>query len=243
MKITIIGSSHGGPEPNRRCSSIMVEVGKNIYFVDMGTPVNDDLRRRGRPVEDVQGVFVSHMHGDHTNGLFQFVYHLNNRYTAADPVICLPDMAAEEIFDRWFDVTGVGKGKKRQLQYRPVEPGVIYDDGALRVTAIPNRHIAVSYSFLMEAEGKRVLLSGDLKNPKIDFPIEALSAPLDLIVTECAHFSASEYLPLLENPNVRKVCITHYTYGFLPSVLALRQHLEENGTPALLATDGLEIEV
>ena len=241
MKITIIGSSHGGPEPNRRCSSIMVEVGKNIYFVDMGTPVNDDLRRRGRPLEDVQGVLVTHMHGDHTNGLFQFVYHLNNRYIAADPVICLPDLAAEEIFDRWFDVTGVGK--KRQLQYRPVEPGVIYDDGTLRVTAIANQHMAVSYSFLMEAEGKRVLMSGDLKKPTIDFPVAVLSAPVDLVVTECAHFPATEYLPLFEKSDIRKVCITHYTNGFLPSVLALRQNLEEIGMPMLIATDGLEIEV
>ena len=241
MKITIIGSSHGGPEPNRRCSSIMVEVGKSIYFVDMGTPVNDDLRRRGRPVEDVQGVFVTHMHGDHTNGLFQFVYHLNNRYTAADPVICLPDLAAVEIFERWFDVTGVGK--KRQLQYRPVEAGMIYDDGTLRVTAIPNQHMAVSYSYLLEAEGKRVLLTGDLKNPKIDFPVEALSAPLDLVISECGHFSALDYLPLYENPDIRNVCITHYSNTFVETVYGLRRKLTEIGKSMLIATDGLEIEV
>lgn len=241
MKITIIGSSHGGPEPNRRCSSIMVEVGRNIYFVDMGTPVNDDLRRRGRPVEDVRGVFVSHMHGDHTNGLFQFIYHLNNRYTKADPAIYLPDMEAVEVFDHWLHVTTAGK--RRQLRYSPLEAGVIYEDDTLRVTAIANQHMAVSYSYLLEAEGKRVLIAGDLKNPKIDFPVEALSAPVDLVVSECAHFPASDYLPLFEDPHVRKVCITHYTNGFMGTVFALRQKLEEIGTPVLIATDGLEIEV
>ena len=241
MKITIIGSSHGGPEPNRRCSSIMIQTGGTIYFVDMGTPVNDDLRRRGYPVEDVRGVFISHMHGDHTNGLIQFVYHLNNRYTKADPAIYLPDMDAVEVFDRWLQVT-VG-GKRRQLRYRPVEAGVIYDDGTLRVTAIPNQHIAVSYSYLLEAEGKRVLITGDLKNPKIDFPVGALSAPLDLVVSECAHFPAGDYLPLYENIDIRKVCITHYTNRFLETIFTLQRTLEEIGTPMLVATDGLEIDV
>ena len=241
MRITIIGSSHGGPEPNRRCGSVMIEVGGNIYFVDMGTPVNDDLQRRGRPVEDVRGVFVSHMHGDHTNGLVQFIYHLNNRYTKADPAIYLPDMEAVEVFDRWLQVTTVGK--LRQLQYHPIEAGMIYDDGTLQVTAIPNQHIAVSYSFLMEAEGKRVLITGDLKNPKIDFPVEALSAPLDLVVSECAHFPASDYLPLYENPDIRKVCITHYSNTFIETVYALRRKLTEIGKPMLIATDGLEIVV
>ena len=37
MKLTFIGSSHGIPEPHRKCSCLMVEAGKNIYFVDMGT--------------------------------------------------------------------------------------------------------------------------------------------------------------------------------------------------------------
>ena len=47
MKITFLGSSHGVPEAHRKCSCIMIEVGENIYFVDMGTPTIDELRKRG----------------------------------------------------------------------------------------------------------------------------------------------------------------------------------------------------
>ena len=73
MKITFLGSSHGVPEANRKCSCIMIEVGENIYFVDMGTPSIDELRKRGKSVDAVKGVFITHMHGDHTDGLIQFV--------------------------------------------------------------------------------------------------------------------------------------------------------------------------
>ena len=69
MKITIVGSSHGVPEPDRKCSCIKVEIGGNIYFVDMGTPAIDEMRRRGDDVNAVKGVFITHMHGDHIGGL------------------------------------------------------------------------------------------------------------------------------------------------------------------------------
>lgn len=35
MKITFIGSSHGVPEPHRKCSCIMIEIGEQVYFIDM----------------------------------------------------------------------------------------------------------------------------------------------------------------------------------------------------------------
>ena len=53
MKITFLGSSHGVPEPHRRCSSAMIEVGENVYFVDMGVMAICDLVDRGIPVERV----------------------------------------------------------------------------------------------------------------------------------------------------------------------------------------------
>ena len=73
MKITFIGSSHGVPEPNRKCTCIMIEVGANVYFIDMGAPAIDELRTRGISIDAVKGVFITHMHGDHTDGLIQFI--------------------------------------------------------------------------------------------------------------------------------------------------------------------------
>ena len=41
MRIVFFGSSHGVPEPNRKCSSAMVSVGENNYFIDMGVRIED----------------------------------------------------------------------------------------------------------------------------------------------------------------------------------------------------------
>lgn len=239
MKFTIIGSSHGYPEPNRKCTCIMVEIGNSVYFVDMGTSGVDALHTRGRSMEDVKGIFVTHLHGDHTDGLFQFVRLLMSPFKSADPEIWLPRPEAAEVLTAWMGI--VRNGYKKEIRYREVKPGPFYDDGVLRVTAFPTRHCEKSYGYLLEAEGKNVLITGDLKHPGVDFP--PVTQPLDLLICESAHFPATEYLPVFERMDIQKVCVTHYYTPFVPSVLQLLPELEKQGIPAVMATDGLEIRV
>lgn len=241
MKITIIGSSHGVPEANRKCSCILVQTGGNVYLVDMGTSGMDPLRRRGIPVESVKGIFITHMHGDHTNGLVEFVDLITWYFRDADPVICLPDPEAGAVIDKWLEVTH--NGCRKDIRYEKTRPGLVFDDGFLRVTAIPTQHTEASYAYLLEAEGKRTLVTGDLKRPGVDFPVAALEQPTDLVIAEAAHFPAEEYLPIFEKYPIRKFCVTHYSDPFLTGVMALCDTLHGRGIQALRATDDLELTV
>ena len=194
MKITFIGTSHGVPEPNRKCSCIMIETGKNVYFVDMGTSAIEALRTKGISIDAVKGVFITHMHGDHTNALPQFVDLLSWYFTTADPVICLPVPEAANAIQSWVRATL--NEAERIIQYRETTPGVVFDDGVLKATAIPTQHCRKSYAYLIEAEGKSVLFAGDLRRPGIDFPAVDTDNPVDLAICESAHFPAMEYLPV-----------------------------------------------
>ena len=44
MKITMLGTSHGVPEGDRRCACNLVEIEDRRYFVDMGTQAIEDIR-------------------------------------------------------------------------------------------------------------------------------------------------------------------------------------------------------
>lgn len=241
MKITFVGTSHGVPEPNRKCSCIMLETGGNIYFIDMGTNPIDALRTRGISVDRVRGVFVTHMHGDHTNGLLPFVDLLTWFFRSADLVVCLPVPEAGTIIRSWLDMTL--NTTQKEIRYRQTLPGTVFDDGTIRVTAVATQHCEKSFAYLVEAEGKTVLFTGDLKNPGIDFPAPAMERPLDLVVCESAHFQATDYLPVFEKCQIQKVCVTHYSDHFLASVLTLCQTLNDRGIPALRANDDLELTV
>lgn len=235
MKITILGSSHGVPEPNRRCACTMLQVGGNTYFVDMGMPAIDELVRRGIPVDSVRGIFITHMHGDHTDGLIQFVDLITWYYRSADPQICLPGEGMEKALTEWVKAVG---NTPRPLRYSGIREGLIFDDGTVKVTAMPTQHCPGSRALLVEAEGKRILFTGDLAGPGKDFP--AVDGTVELMLCESAHFPATEYIPVLEKWKPEKICVTHYVPRFIPSVLELKDAADR---PLVFASDGLEFEL
>ena len=237
MKITFLGTSHGVPEPHRKCSCIMVEVGENIYFVDMGTPVVDEMRVRGKNMDAVKGVFITHMHGDHTDGLVQFIDLLTWYFKTPDPVVVLPAPEIETAINLWL--TGTQAGREKKIKYQKTEEGVVYDDGALKVTAIATKHCPGSHAYVLEAEGKTVLCTGDLARPSEDFPY--VGKPIDLMICESAHFPTTDYLPILDKIEVKKICVTHYSSKRMLTLYQFRDAMAERGEPITIATDGLEI--
>ena len=239
MKITFLGTSHGVPEANRKCSCIMMEVGENIYFLDMGMPVIDELRKRGKSVDAVKGVFITHMHGDHTDGLIQFVDLITWCFKTPNPVIVLPEPKVEQIINDWLSVTIAGR--QSALEYRKTVEGVVYDDGVLKVTAIPTKHCPGSHAYVLEAEGKTVLFTGDLANPGRDFPY--VDKKLDLLVCESAHFPTTDYLPVLEKQQTKNICVTHYSPKRMESLYEFQRLMKEREKPIIIATDDLELNV
>ena len=237
MRIVFLGTSHGYPEANRKCSSAMIEVGENHYFIDMGCDAMNDLINRGMKPDSVKGIFVTHMHGDHTNGLVSFLELASWAFKTVEPEICVPTNPdnVKASLGAWFALNG---STIRDFRFSEVHEGVIFDDGALKVTAYRTKHCAVSYSYLVEAEGKRVLFSGDLsKTPSNDFPHAVLGLPLDLAVLESAHFTPKEYINILSGKDVKKVCFNHYSRRWIEDVGYTVKALEPT---VILATDGLE---
>ncbi len=242
MRIVFFGTSHGIPEPDRRCSSALIEVGESRYFVDMGTQSIEQLITRRIPVESVKGIFITHMHGDHTNGLISFLDLCSWFFRTADPTVCLPEPVEDAVaaISAWVKCNHI---ELRPFRFLPVKAGVVYEDESIRVTAFRTKHLDESYAYLLEAEGKRVLFTGDLchQGPQEDFPLEVLEEPLDLAVCESAHFPGMSYVPLLKGqPNLKQLCFNHYVGGDrVPPVEEIARELGD--VPVFCATDGMEI--
>ncbi len=124
MKITFLGTSHGVPEPNRRCSSILLEAGSNKYIVDMGTQSIEQLADRGINVESIKCVFITHMHGDHVNGLISFIDLCSWYFKNAQPKFFLPTdiKNVKSIISAWLKCNDV---EMRDFDFYKVQSGVI----------------------------------------------------------------------------------------------------------------------
>lgn len=239
MKITFIGTSHGYPEPHRRCSCTMLEVGGEFYFIDMGTSASEEITRRGISFNDVRGIFITHRHGDHTNGLPEFVDLCHWHYQDAYPVIVMPDKDIADLIVRWAN-TADGP-RDRQHCVAIAREGEVYRDGAVRVTAGRTQHLPNSFYYLIEAEGKKLLFTGDLRHPDVDFPSVAFEEELDLLVCETAHFPPATCIDSFNRSKAKRVLHNHV---YPPNESCIEELAKENHPYEYgAAFDGMEIEL
>ncbi len=230
MKITFLGTSHGITEKNRFTSSILISSGDKNYVIDAGAPIMKLLREHDVDFNTIGGIFITHSHADHYMGLIEFMNQIDNfnqflgtKITVYAPKL-FPFFAMREFIfgkDAVHDITkslktGGSRPKAGDTEgYRVnctfYEDGVIFDDGTLRVTSIPTSHAPDSHGFLLEAEGKSVVISGDLRHDFADFPKIAFEREHDIVITEAAHpvIDSDTIASLLSNCKTKKLIITH----------------------------------
>ncbi|MBQ2746239.1 MAG: ribonuclease Z [Clostridia bacterium] len=244
MRVIFLGTAHGLPEPNRKFSCIMIEVGENRYFVDMGCNAAEEMATRGVSFDSIKAIFITHMHSDHTSGLLPFVDLCNWYYKDANPKYYLPEPLEKSVdaIANWITLNG--SVPIREHNFNAVREGVFYDDGVIKVTAYKTLHSDMSYAYLVEAEGKRLFFSGDLTNkgPEKDFPVEVLENEIDLAVLEAAHFPATAYLPIIRESNtIKKLLFTHYSPTFTKSAYEAKEQL--SNIDCDFAYDGTEVQI
>ena len=110
------------------------------------------------------------------------------------------------------------------------------------MTALPTQHCPNAHAYLLEAEGKRVLCSGDLRSPTVDFPpVDGL----DAAILEGAHFHVTDYIDVIKAKNIRAVYINHYG-NYIGCINLERFRALANAispVPAQITTDGMEFTV
>ena len=227
MKITFVGSSHGVPAPDRYCSCAMFEVGKSIYFIDAGAPVIDEILRLGRDVHDVRAVFTTHVHGDHTNGILHMADLMNWYYRDSSADFYVTEQALADSLTTLISLVG-NKLDTERIRFHTVDADFIYEDENLRLSLIPTKHMAAenrpAYAILIEAEGKRVLFSGDMSYmlEKADVPAIVAEEELDVFICEMAHFGVAQIAPYLETCKAKAVYFNHvYPFDKFDQIKAL----------------------
>ena len=247
MKIVFLGTSHGNPEANRFCSSAALVVGGKWYVVDAGAPILPLLLSRGVHPKEIGGIFITHAHDDHYFGLIEYtrVVNLSAEYHGVSTPVLVPRkrLFSEMLNTLYNFKLWHGHGRTKYKKYRK---GVIFDDGAVKVTAIPVRHIPFSYAFLVEAEGKRVLFSGDLAAGMPDYPKILFSQHVDLLVLEAAHtiIDSETVLDKLNRSDVDRLVINHINPSRnTPAVLASAFSKVKPSVTCAAAYDGMELEL
>jgi ribonuclease Z len=167
LRLIILGSCGGYPEPGRACSGYLVESGKTKIWVDAGTGTLGSLLRFC-PLDDLDVIMLTHLHPDHWTDLPIALHRLavTSGGSIETPIpVYGPEAAlsqARRILES-FDMTGWEGLPDIEWHEVPLrEEAPVLEDADWRVTASPGEHSVPVIAVRIEARGAgRIAYSAD----------------------------------------------------------------------------------
>ena len=198
LNVTLLGTGVPTPSADRFQAATLIEAGAKKILIDAGRGVSVRLWQLGIPLSQIDGVFVTHFHSDHINGLADLwaTGWLPTQYGRRNhPLRVWGPVGTAEI------TAGIEQSYAQDVAIRavdenlPVEAaaftstefsigGVVYDEDGVKVTAFEVNHgelIKPAYGYRVDYAGRSVLISGDTK---YDERIIAAGKGVDLLIHE-----------------------------------------------------------
>jgi len=196
-------TARGRNDLRRGPASALLEIGKKKYLIDAGL-INIAEKY---PVGELDGIFLTHFHPDHVQGLF----HLRWGIGETIPVYCPPDsIGCADLFKH----SGI-------LDFKPQKKFTAFELDNLCVVPLPLIHSKVTFGFLFEYRNEKIAYLTDTKGlpPKT---IEWLREnPLDLLVIDTSyppeedgkgHNNLTETLSIHHQLKPTKTILTHISH-------------------------------
>lgn len=91
--VTILGSGAAKPTEERFSSAQVLNVHEHFFLIDCGEGAQISMMRHGIPMQKIDHIFISHLHGDHYFGLIGLLntMHLMSRKRDLN-VYCFPEL-------------------------------------------------------------------------------------------------------------------------------------------------------
>jgi ribonuclease Z len=174
--VTLLGTGSPLPEIDRFGPSILVQAGRQTLLFDVGRGAHQRLAQAGVPADQIDAVFLTHLHSDHVVGIPDLwltgwlVSRRNRPWEVFGPTGTLPMMNALKVafsadINARIEETGgiVPPAAGAEVNTHEIRSGVVYERDGLRVTAIQVEHraIAPAYGYRIDYSGRSVVLSGD----------------------------------------------------------------------------------
>jgi ribonuclease BN (tRNA processing enzyme) len=236
--------TRSGPIPTvgRAQASNLLIVGGALYVIDAGDGVTRRLTRFGANFRNIDNVFITHPHSDHTSGLaalMSVIYDVNraspvNIYgppgTAASVQGLLQYLAVSSDI-RISDGTK-GTPVTQVFAGHDLGSGAVFQDGKIKVTAVENTHFHFapgspgygkykSYAYRFDTPDRSIVFTGDTG------PSEAISE-----LAKGADMLVSEVTAPIEDYKKQQIRIGRWqTMTAEQQAGAIRHMMEEHVTP------------
>jgi ribonuclease Z len=197
MRVTLLGTGTPTPRIGNFSASTLVEAGSERLVFDLGRGSTIRLFQKKIPLGSITAHFITHLHSDHIVGLPDMWLSgwVGTPWASRkSPMVIfgpkgtvamtenLTKAFSEDIRIRIADEDLPPAGIA--FEARDIEPGLVYDRNGVKVTAIEVNHgekIKPSFGYVVEFDGKKIVLSGDTKP---DERVAKAAAGADLLIHE-----------------------------------------------------------
>jgi ribonuclease Z len=218
IKVTLLGTGCPPPVMNRFGPSTLVEAGGQKFVFDAGRGALQRLRQLKVQWQDVQGVFLTHLHSDHVvgfpdlwltgwltgrrnvplqvwgpRGTRKMMSHLEQAYEFDIRIRLYDDRAAPD---------GV------VILAEDISEGVVYEKGGVKITVFEVDHTPVkpAFGYRIDYAGRSVVLSGDTR---VSENLIRYAQGVDVLVHEVA--APETFQRAGVPPELAKSVVAHHT--------------------------------
>ncbi|MCP9488131.1 MAG: MBL fold metallo-hydrolase [Gaiellaceae bacterium MAG52_C11] len=173
MKLIVLGSGAPPPDPCRSAPSALVEEGGRVYLFDCGEGTTVRLQQAEIALADVETIFFTHLHADHSLGYGQLLlggWILGRRSLRVFGPVGLRHLHETLLTDLYRDDLdyrlGLGRGPAGLTEEVVIEEltgeGQAFRDERVTITYLPVVHSIATLAFRIDAaSGASVVISGD----------------------------------------------------------------------------------
>ena len=239
LVVLLLGTGYPRPDPEHAGPSTVVIAGDAWFVVDAGRGATMRIAATDLKYANLRGVFLTHLHSDHTAGLpdlFNTSWQFGRKTTPLQLygppgtkklASGMLEFFAEDIHIR-RDVMEKHPAAGATIRTHIVREGVVYDDGTVKVIAfaVDHRPVRHAFGYRFESAGRTVVISGDTR-PSENLVRHAKGA--DVLVLEAYlpehfdrvdtpevaawlksyHVSAEEAGEIAARAGVKKLVLTH----------------------------------
>lgn len=218
IRVTLLGTGTPQPDIQRFASATLVQAGGLTLLFDAGRGASLRLTQAGLRLGEIDAVFFTHFHSDHTAG-FADIYtsgYIPAPFGGRKTALPIYGPAGIEEFAEGMMLAFRGDVRERAIKSLPVEAtrlipheiseGPVFDAAGVRVTAFGTWHhdFARTYGYRIDCAGHSVVLSGDTA---ADPRVAEAAVGCDLLVHEVAAIHPS----MADNAFFRDVVMKGHT--------------------------------